>query len=129
MRVAVICLLAVIIAPVFAQSLHQCIDKRGHISLTSAPCAPGQQTQKVVDATPERMTPERAAYLEQRRRQDDVNSAYLRRLAGHDQSPVAPSSGRKAHRVDLQAARCQAAKAQRETTLQRVGLKRTHTLL
>jgi hypothetical protein len=113
--------------PVAAQSLHQCIDRQGHVSFTSEPCAPGQKTQKVVDATPERMTPERAAYLEQRRRQDEANSAYLRRLAGHDR-PLQPM-GRRASPADSKASRCQAAKARRDATLRRVGLRRTFTLL
>lgn len=127
MRAFAILLLVVCAAPVAAQSLHQCIDRRGHVSFTSEPCGPGQKTQKVVDATPERMTPERAAQLEQRRRQDEANSAYLRRLAGHDRP--ARKARRRTSSKDREASRCQAARARRDETLRRVGLRRTFSLL
>jgi hypothetical protein len=126
MRALAILLLVVSAAPVAAQSLYQCVDRRGHVSFTSEPCGPGQKTQKVVDATPERMTPERAAQLEQRRRQDEANSAYLRRLAGHDRP--ARKAPRRTSRV-REASRCQAARARRDETLRGVGLRRTFSLL
>lgn len=127
MRALAIVLLVVSAAPVAAQSLHQCIDRKGHVSFTSEPCGPGQKTQKVVDATPERMTPERAAQLEHRRHQDEANSAYLRRLAGHDRPPQA--APRRTSSGDSKASRCQAAKTRRDETLRRVGLRRTFSLL
>lgn len=131
MQIVTTCVLALIAGlagPVLAQSLHQCVDKRGHVSLTSAPCPAGHKTQKVVDATPERISPERAAHLEQRRRQEAAHSAYLRKLAGHGSARYrSPQPAARAS--DDRSSRCEAAKARRTTTLERVGLRRTHDLL
>ncbi|MBJ6980568.1 hypothetical protein [Luteimonas sp. MC1572] len=112
--------------PAWAQTVQKCTGRDGHVTFTSGACPDGQRQAASYDATPEVMTAERAAELERRRRQDDANSRYLESLTprgGRSTSGYWPS------RSDGRRSGCDAAKARREDTLRRVGLKRTHDLL
>jgi hypothetical protein len=112
--------------PALAQTVQKCTDRNGHITLTSGACPAGQREAASYDATPEVMTAERAAELERRRRQDDANSRYLESLTPRRSASTTTyrSSGAASRRSG-----CDAAKAYRDATLRRVGLKRTHDLL
>lgn len=117
---------AALAMPAWAQTVQKCTGRDGHVTFTSSACPDGQRKAASYDATPEVMTEERAAELERRRRQDDANSRYLQSLA--------PRGGRSTpgywpSRNDSRRSGCDAAKARREETLRRVGLKRTHDLL
>lgn len=73
------------------------------------------------------MTAERARQLEADRRRTDANSRYLESLArGQGRTAQYGASG---SRTNAKHQRCQAAKARRDDTLRRVGLRRTHELL
>lgn len=118
--------LALPATPAWAQTVQKCTGPDGHVTLTSGACPDGQRQAASYDATPEVMTPERAAELERRRQQDDANSRYLQSLA--PRGGASTRGQRYSGRASRHGA-CDAAKARREDTLRRVGLKRTHDLL
>lgn len=113
--------------PAWGQTVQKCTGSDGHVTFTSSACPDGQRQAATYDATPEVMTAERAAALEHRRRQEDANSRYLEAQArGGTMHPPGHRQSRPA--VDSRAG-CDSAKAHRDATLRRVGLRRTHDLL
>ena len=114
------------VTPTSAQTVQKCVGRDGHITITSGACPDGQRQAASYDATPEVMTPERAAELERRRQQDDANSRYLQSLAPRAGGSV---PGYRTTRGTGNRHGCDTAKARRDATLRRVGLKRTHDLL
>lgn len=111
------------LVPAAAQTVQKCVDADGRITLTSAACGPGQRLDASYDASPE-LVPV---------------AAEVRATPGSESRPgranvsraVAGRSGRTSTRSRSRATidRCEAARARRERTLQRVGLKRTFDLL
>lgn len=116
--------LAMLCGDAGAQQVYKCIAADGAVSYQSAACEAGSREAKAWQARPE--PPPTAAQqreLEEKRRRDREESAFLSRRAGTD--------GRAARiRASApQASACDAAKAQRQRTLDAVGLKRTFDLL
>jgi Domain of unknown function (DUF4124) len=102
-----------------AQEIHTCIDAKGIRSYQNLPCDPGQRTASVrsYEAKPEDPAmAARSAAIQQEmdRRNRPSGKATVVRTA--TRRPAGPTP-------------CQAAKAKRETTLKRVGLKRNFDLL
>lgn len=126
MRIAIL-LLAVAASPASAQVVSKCVGTDGHVTFTSEPCKPHERLESSVHAPPERLTPQRREELERRRRQGEADSAYLNQLAGFERHRGARNT-RRSRETDRQA-QCQAAKANRDAVLTRIGLKRTYDLL
>ena len=102
-----------------AQEIHTCIDAKGIRSYQNLPCDPGQRTASVrsYEAKPEDpAVAARSAAIQQEmdRRNRPSGKATVVRTA--TRRPAGPTP-------------CQAAKAKREATLKRVGLKRNFDLL
>ncbi|HEY4529761.1 MAG TPA: hypothetical protein VIG97_05455 [Luteimonas sp.] len=97
------------------------MDAAGHITLTSGECGAGDQLVARYDAVPEPVSVAPAATAERR----------AARVSGTPRGSAAGrlGSGRSAPRARAKPDACQAARARREKTLQRVGLKRTFDLL
>lgn len=95
-------------------SVYRCVDRAGAVSLQSQPCGPDQRTTRVVAAPPE-VEPirPRQAIRQIRTAQIAYNTVEF-----PQQDALA---GRKAA--------CAAARRQRESILEQVGLKRTYDLL
>lgn len=114
---------------VSAQSVQRCVAPNGTVSYQDAPCAAGSRTSGSWDARPEPApTPEQLRQRELQRQQARAESDFLSRRAGTDR--LDRGSPRVARiPQDAGKARCDAARAQRERTLDMVGLKRTFDLL
>lgn len=102
-----------------AQEIHTCIDAKGIRSYQNLPCDPGQRTASVrsYEAKPEDpAVAARSAAIQQEmdRRNRPSGKATVVRTA--TRRPAGPTP-------------CQAAKAKREATLKRVGLKRNFDLM
>ena len=103
-----------------AQDIHTCIDGKGMKSYQNAPCAPGQRNAGVRSYAVQPEDPAstaRSIAIQQemvRRNRPSGRATIVR--AGNPRRAVGPTP-------------CQAAKAKREATLKRVGLKRTFDLL
>lgn len=115
--------LALFTLPAGAQQVYKCVDGKGSASYQSTPCAPTHKTVKAWDATPEPVAPYRppaqpAAQRSQSRRTSTVSG----RGRGPSGSSISVENAGNAKA-------CQAAKAKRDATLQKVGLKRTYDLL
>lgn len=103
-----------------AQDIHVCIDAKGAKSYQNAPCTSNQRTAAVrsYEAKPE--DPAITA------RSQAIQQEMDRRNRPSGRATVVRSgNSRRAARLTP----CQAAKAKREATLKRVGLKRTYDLL
>ncbi|BDU16768.1 DUF4124 domain-containing protein [Lysobacter auxotrophicus] len=100
-----------------AQSVHKCVTKGGVVSYQSMPCAQDAREAAQWDAPPD--PPPRAE------RQRTANVEHERAT-----QPRAVRTG-SSHvvRNTTRPSACEAAKADRERTLERVGLKRTFDLL
>ena len=103
-------------APAPAQTVQKCVAASGHVTLTSGDCGAGERLTATWDATPE---PEPASGP----RVDDKP-----RPTASGRSP-ARSGSHAATRTRAPGRRCEAARERRESTLQRVGLKRSFDLL
>ena len=102
-----------------AQEIHTCIDAKGIRSYQNLPCDPGQRTASVrsYEAKPEDpAVAARSAAIQQEmdRRNRPSGKATVVRTATRRAAGPTP---------------CQAAKAKREATLKRVGLKRNFDLM
>lgn len=106
-------------AQAVAQEIHTCIDNRGNRSYQNLPCDSGQRTAAVrtYEAKPDDpAVAARSAAIQQEmdRRNRPSGKATVVRTA--NRRPAGPTP-------------CQAAKAKREATLKRVGLKRNFDLM
>lgn len=115
-----------------AQTVRKCLGSDGQLTFTSGACPQGQREAAAYDATPEVLDQERADALARRHQQEEADSRYLDSLArgssrrGASRSEQARDAGGGPHgKRD----RCDAARADREATLRRVGLKRSYGLL
>jgi hypothetical protein len=126
MRILAAAMLLIAAMPASAQMVYKCVARDGHVTLTSEPCQASQKIAAVVHAPPERMSRERHEELRRRRRQDDANSTYLNRLAGH--SPQSSNVRRGPTQSESRAARCQSAKARRDATRRQLGMKVSYEL-
>ena len=95
--------------------VYRCVDGAGGVSLQSQPCGPGQRTTRAIPAPPD-IEPPRPLL------QRSVSATT--RTHGVTSAPIHIDTQRTAAR-----ARCASARAQREATLQQVGLRRTFDLL
>ncbi len=103
-----------------AQDIHICIDGRGVKSYQNAPCATGQRTAGVRSYAAQPDDPALTA------RSIAIQQEMDRRNRPSGRATVVRSSS---PRRAAGPTPCQAAKAKREATLKRVGLKRTFDLL
>lgn len=119
--------LVLLCGEVRAQSVHKCVGGDGAVSYQSGPCPAGSREAKSWQAPPD-PPPDarRQRELEEKRRRDREESEYLSRRAGTDR---APGAARSRTASTPTASACEAAKAQRQRTLDGIGLKRTYDLL
>lgn len=101
-------------AQAHAQMVYKCVAKGKPTAFQSAPCAADQRTAKAVYAPPDR---ERPRPVQQSQAATTTTHQYA--------SAAAPGITER----DRQRAECTQAKAQRASTLNAVGLNRTHDLL
>ena len=94
--------------------VYRCVDAGGAVSLQSQPCGPGQRTTRAVPAPPD-IEPRRAPL---------TRPAPVASNGGGWSGPSASQWQRQ-----QQQARCAQARAEREATLERVGLRRDFDLL
>lgn len=93
--------------------VYRCVGERGAVSFQSQPCGDGQNTTRVVDATPEYERPRRAtSYVSQAAQTQRYN--YV----------SANNDARNQRRAN-----CESARRRRDATLEQVGLARTYDLL
>lgn len=104
--------------PAAAQTVQTCVGADGHVTLTSAACGAGQRLAASRDAVPEPVPAAAPASAGRRANGGAAPRSVARRGARRAASRSRPA-------VD----RCEAARARRERTLQRVGLQRTFDLL
>jgi hypothetical protein len=123
-----------------AQTLYKCVA-RASVSYQQTPCPTATRTVRTIETTPERppTAAERAA-RDRKARQDRAESAFLSHVAGTDRLAVI-ERGCASRGVPTRALRrrarnhigngtaCEAAKANRERTLRRVGFERNIDLL
>lgn len=115
-------------ASAMAQTVHKCVDADGTVSYQSASCSAGLREAARWDATPEPApTAEQLRSRQAAREHERAESEFLSRRAGTANARVARNVG-AAGRASPPSA-CAAARAAREETLERVGLKRTYELL
>jgi Domain of unknown function (DUF4124) len=103
-----------------AQDIHTCIDARGMKSYQNAPCAEGQRTASVRSYETKPEDPVIAARMAAIQQEMDRRNRPVGRSA-----PIRTGNARRASGPTP----CQAAKAKRKATLDRVGLKRNFDLL
>ena len=116
---AYIAIFALPTAQATVQEIHTCIDAKGIKSYQNAPCDPGQRTASVRSYAAKPDDPALAA-----------RSAAIQQEMDRRNRPSGKASVvRTANRRPSGPTPCQAAKAKREATLKRVGLKRTYDLL
>ncbi len=123
LRLSTLALIAACLLPAVqasAQEIHTCIDAKGRKSYQNMPCAPEQRTASVrrYEAKPEDPAiASRIAAIEKEmdRRNHSSGKATIVRTGGARRA-AGPTP-------------CQAAKAKRKATLDRVGLKRNFELL
>ncbi|WP_026802485.1 hypothetical protein [Arenimonas oryziterrae] len=108
--------------------LHKCIAPDGTVSFQDRPCATQSRTAWSRAVLPEHVTPDTRRPTGERR-QRDPGARIIGRMAGSDGSTGLTRSSRPAGDRDPRLARCAHAKEQRDTTLARIGLKRTFDLL
>jgi Domain of unknown function (DUF4124) len=105
---------------VFAQAIHTCIDASGMKSYQNVPCAPNQRTALVrsYETKPEdpAIAARMAAIQQEMDRRNRPSGRPVAIRSGHVRRTSGPTP-------------CQAAKAKRKATLDRVGLKRNFDLL
>lgn len=99
-----------------AESLYRCVARTGAVSYQTQPCSSDQRLDRIVDYQPVAATIAEAAPVQPR-----AEARPRRRTTAR-----AVRSPR--HRASA-AQRCQAAKAKREATLRRLGLRRTYDQL
>ncbi|MBJ6984678.1 DUF4124 domain-containing protein [Luteimonas sp. MC1750] len=109
-------------APAAAQTVQKCVGSDGHVTLTSEACGAGQRLAARYDAVPEPM-PAAASAAAGRQETDRQGRRGVQRTVARRGTGRATAGSRPG------ADRCEAARARRERTLQRVGLKRTFDLL
>ncbi|MUV14380.1 hypothetical protein [Noviluteimonas gilva] len=105
-------------------TVYKCVGKGGAVSFQSFPCAADESTRAAYDAQPDT---QRDIEIAQAKRDVAVRRAkVMSRIAGTDRPTYTVASSSN---FDADRARCEAAKAHREDTLRRVGLRRTYDLL
>ncbi len=123
-----LCLACLILtAPTSAETIFRCQAKGGRVSLQSSPCPAGtEQTTRTYEHRDNPEAIRRRAEIEARMHAERVArpSAGARRSYRTFYNGVEIKDSR-----DVQRARCQEAKADRERTLRAVGLKRNFDLL
>jgi hypothetical protein len=117
--------------PASAQQVYKCV-KGKDVSYQSQPCADSAPV-KAWDATPE--PPPTNAELWRRynaKKQGEQESAYLRRIAGRE-NLASGGSRPVGSAIPVRDAKnnnaCEAARHQRQSVLDAIGLRRTHDLL
>jgi hypothetical protein len=122
MRLVAVVLVSVVFAvPAYAQHVHKCTEK-GKTVYQSAPCSSGVAA-KTWEATPDLPDPYRQARLDAIQRQLD-----RRKQAAEAGMAQRSSSGGSTISARPNQNRCEAAKAQRDATYDRVGVRRTFDL-
>ncbi len=116
---AYIVIFALPTAQAAAQEIHTCINAKGIKSYQNVPCEPGQRTASVrsYEAKPDDpAVTARSVAIQQEMDRRNRPSGKPTVVRTAPRRPVGPTP-------------CQAAKAKREATLKRVGLKRTFDLM
>ena len=109
-----------------AQQVHKCVDHRGNVAYQSQPCADSQTTARTWEAQPDPVSDRSALPVSTPR--SPANSAYPKVRGGRSKAGGASGASIPVENSGNSRA-CEAAKATRRRTLERVGLKRTFDLL
>ncbi len=123
LRLSTLALIAVCLLPatsISAQEIHTCIDAKGRKSYQNMPCAPEERT---VSVRPYEATPEDPAIAS---RIASIQKEMDRRNHSSGKATIVRAGGTRRAAGPTP---CQAAKAKRKATLDRVGLKRNFELL
>jgi len=107
------------LAPAAAQTLQKCVGEGGAVAFRSGPCLPAETLAARRDGGSDRRTPEEWRQLRERQQRDEDGSRYLSRIAGTDglRQPVGPGRSQRNPKV----VRCEAARAQRDSAIKRLG--------
>lgn len=123
---SLVLVLMLLASQVHAQAVYKCVDEKGRTAYMSQPCDGSSRVVKTYDAVPDSEDDERRAAAELRRRHDQA--AQLSEIAGTNTRAM--GGGWSPGAVpDARRAKCDAAKAHRESMLRAVGLGRTYELL
>jgi hypothetical protein len=125
MRLLVLMTLLSAVDLAHSQTIYTCRDVNGRTSYQTDPCAPGAKATAVKSYAPIHDDPHAAARL--RQTEAIMNSRAIKPSYvnyGQINNAVTQPDSRA-----VQRAKCNAAKLNRDATLERVGLRRTHTLL
>lgn len=123
LRLPALVLIAACLLPVTqvgAQEIHTCIDAKGRKSYQNMPCAPEQRTASVRPYEAKAEDPAIASRIAAIQKEMD------RRNHSSDKATIVRTGGTRRAAGPTP---CQAAKAKRKATLDRVGLKRNFELL
>jgi hypothetical protein len=128
-RIAFVVFVSTLAGAAHAGTIYKCVSRAG-VSYQQAPCPASTRTARTIEATPEPSpTAADLAEREKKAQRDRAESAYLSHLAGTDQRAAYRGTARRRGDADQGQAACRSAEANRDRTLQRVGLKRTFDLL
>ena len=109
-----------------AQQVHKCVDRRGNVAYQSQPCAAAQTTARTWEAQPDPVSDRPAVPVAEPRR--SMQNAYPKTKSRRSKAVGASGASIPVENSGNSRA-CEAAKATRVRTLERVGLKRTFELL
>ena len=109
-----------------AQQVHKCVDRSGQVAYQSDPCSQVQTTVRIWEARPDPV-PDRPS-LPVAAPRPPAASAYPKARTGRASTGRTTGASIPVENAGNSRA-CQAAKATRDRTLERVGLKRTFDLL
>ena len=109
-----------------AQQVHKCVDGRGSVAYQSQPCAAAQTTARTWEAQPDPVSDRPAVPVAEPRR--SMQNAYPKTKSRRSKAVGASGASIPVENSGNSRA-CEAAKATRVRTLERVGLKRTFELL
>lgn len=117
--------LVLVCAPVSAQTIYKCLGADGVPAYQSSPCGQGHATGK-------QWEPLSAVSADDARQRADIEARIERdrqAVRAHNAKRQLRSGATGSHLRARNATACETAKARRDTTLQRVGLKRNYALL
>ena len=109
-----------------AQQVHKCVDHRGNVAYQSQPCAAAQITARTWEAPPDPVSDRPAVPVAEPQR--STQGAYPKTKSRRSKAVGASGASIPVENSGNSRA-CEAAKATRARTLERVGLKRTFELL
>jgi hypothetical protein len=121
-KIVVVLALALVAVPVCAQTLQKCVGKGGAVAFRSGECLPNERLAGLRDGSSDRRLPEEWQALQQRQAKERAGSQYLSHLAGTDAGRYSYS---ESSTRNPKAARCEAAKSQRDRAIRQLAGRAT----